>query len=105
MVNDTGSRVTLVGWSLGGVIAREFARQHPEAARHVINYGTPVVVGPRFTAARAPTVRSERRCRAVAERLDVESPIQMRPTVVFTVGTGSCPGRRASTDSRRTPNT
>jgi pimeloyl-ACP methyl ester carboxylesterase len=104
MVNDSGSRVTLGGWSLGGVVAREFARQHPEAARHAINYGTPVVLGPRFTAlARLRSAASV--VAAVAERLDVESPTQMTPAVVSPVGTGSCPAGRASTDSRRTPNT
>ena len=45
-----GPSVSLVGWSLGGVIAREVARREPDAVRRVITYGTPVVGGPRFTA-------------------------------------------------------
>lgn len=82
---DGGSPVSLVGWSLGGVIAREVARRHPEAVRRVITYGTPVVGGPRFTAvARAYGPGRDGAARVVAERLDPESPIQVPLTVVFT---------------------
>jgi pimeloyl-ACP methyl ester carboxylesterase len=33
--------LSLVGWSLGGVFARQLARQHPEAVRQVITLGSP----------------------------------------------------------------
>lgn len=36
-------RVSLVGWSLGGLVAREFARRHPGRVRRVITLGSPVV--------------------------------------------------------------
>ncbi len=36
-----GRRVSLVGWSLGGVYARELARRHPESVRQVITLGSP----------------------------------------------------------------
>jgi len=36
-----GVRVSLVGWSLGGIYARELARLHPEAVRQVITLGSP----------------------------------------------------------------
>jgi pimeloyl-ACP methyl ester carboxylesterase len=42
--------VVLVGWSLGGYIAREYARVHPQHVRKVITLGTPVIGGPRYTA-------------------------------------------------------
>lgn len=42
--------VVLVGWSLGGYIAREYARTHPAHVRKVITLGSPVVGGPRYTA-------------------------------------------------------
>jgi len=45
------STVAIVGWSLGGVIARELARRHPELVRSVVTLGTPVVGGARYTAA------------------------------------------------------
>ncbi len=45
-----GQAVTLIGWSLGGVIARETARLHPEVVREVITMGTPIVGGPKYTA-------------------------------------------------------
>jgi pimeloyl-ACP methyl ester carboxylesterase len=41
-------RVSLVGWSLGGVIARETARSRPEIVECVITFGTPLW-GPRHT--------------------------------------------------------
>jgi pimeloyl-ACP methyl ester carboxylesterase len=48
---ETGRRVGLVGWSLGGVIAREVAREVPEHVSCVITYGTPIVGGPMHTVA------------------------------------------------------
>jgi pimeloyl-ACP methyl ester carboxylesterase len=42
--------VTLIGWSLGGVIARETARLYPDTVREVITMGTPIVGGPKYTA-------------------------------------------------------
>lgn len=41
--------VALIGWSLGGVFAREVARDHPEWVSQVVTLATPVVGGPRFT--------------------------------------------------------
>lgn len=38
----TGRKVSLVGWSLGGLLARELAKIHPEAVRQVISLGSPI---------------------------------------------------------------
>ena len=45
-----GEPVVLVGWSLGGYIAREYAREHPEGIRKIVTLGSPVIGGPRYTA-------------------------------------------------------
>lgn len=39
-----GQRVSLVGWSLGGIYARELAKRTPDLVRQVITLGTPLVV-------------------------------------------------------------
>ncbi|WP_367129839.1 esterase/lipase family protein [Saccharothrix sp. HUAS TT1] len=36
-----GGKVSLVGWSLGGIFARELARDHPGMVRQVITLGSP----------------------------------------------------------------
>ncbi len=46
-----GVSVTLIGWSLGGVVAREAARLFEPHVREVITLGTPIVGGPKYTAA------------------------------------------------------
>jgi pimeloyl-ACP methyl ester carboxylesterase len=46
-----GSKVSLVGWSLGGVYAREMAKELPKLARCVITLGTPFAGHPRTTNA------------------------------------------------------
>ncbi|GAB2969940.1 alpha/beta fold hydrolase [Nocardioides montaniterrae] len=38
---DTGRPVTVIGHSLGGIFARELARQHPDQVRQVITLGSP----------------------------------------------------------------
>jgi len=42
--------VRLVGWSLGGVLAREAAREEPRLVERVVTLGSPVVGGPKYTA-------------------------------------------------------
>jgi pimeloyl-ACP methyl ester carboxylesterase len=37
----TGRPVSLIGWSLGGIYAREMARRHPRQVRQVITLGSP----------------------------------------------------------------
>lgn len=49
--HPAGPPVVLVGWSLGGVIAREVAREMPERVALVVTLGSPVVGGPKYTAA------------------------------------------------------
>ena len=44
------SQFTLIGWSLGGVIAREMARLNPELVTEVVTLGSPITGGPVYTA-------------------------------------------------------
>ena len=46
-----GRKVSLVGWSLGGVYARMLANRMPERVRSVITLGSPFVGSPRATNA------------------------------------------------------
>ena len=39
--NETGAKVSLVGWSLGGIFARDLALNMPDAVRCVITLGSP----------------------------------------------------------------
>lgn len=47
--DETGRPVSLVGWSLGGYLAREVARDHPDRVRQVVTLGSPVIGGPKYT--------------------------------------------------------
>lgn len=40
--HETGRKVSIVGWSLGGVFARELAKMQPDAVRQVISLGSPI---------------------------------------------------------------
>ena len=44
---NLGDPVTLIGWSLGGLIAREFAKHAPHRVAKVITLGSPFSGGPR----------------------------------------------------------
>ena len=49
--NTTDGPVSLIGWSLGGVVARLIARHRPHRVQQIITLGTPVEGGPKYTAA------------------------------------------------------
>jgi pimeloyl-ACP methyl ester carboxylesterase len=51
-LNDThGAKVSLVGWSLGGLYARQLAKMMPDRVRGVITLGSPFASGPKATNA------------------------------------------------------
>jgi pimeloyl-ACP methyl ester carboxylesterase len=52
-----GKAVGLIGWSLGGYLAREVARDRPALVERVITLGAPVVGGPSYTASAPGYVR------------------------------------------------
>lgn len=76
--------VHLVGWSLGGVIAREVAREVPEAVAQVVTYGTPVVGGPSHTVvARYYGAEESQRVAELSERHDRANPLRVPVTAIF----------------------
>lgn len=81
---DQHGPVSLVGWSLGGVVAREVAREHPEAVRRLITYGTPVIGGPTFTAGAAYGPEECARITDLTEELDRTRPITVPVTTIYT---------------------
>jgi pimeloyl-ACP methyl ester carboxylesterase len=46
LASATGRKVSLVGWSLGGVMAREAARRGPKNVRQVVTMGSPFCGNP-----------------------------------------------------------
>jgi len=48
---DSGQPVSLIGWSLGGMYARELSKLAPKTVRNVITLGTPFAQSPRSTNA------------------------------------------------------
>jgi len=81
---DAGARVAIVGWSLGGVIAREVARLAPDAVSHVVTYGTPAVGGPTYTLGAAEWGAEVcARDAAGAAHRDATDPIRVPVTAVF----------------------
>lgn len=80
-----GECVVLVGWSLGGYIAREYAREHPHEVRRVVTLGSPVIGGPRYTAT-AEWYRSQGHDlveieRAIADRYS--TPLRVPVTAIY----------------------
>ncbi len=49
IVARDGEPVTLIGWSQGGVIAREIAKRRPELVRQIITLGSPIADAPEAT--------------------------------------------------------
>jgi hypothetical protein len=50
VADESAAKVRLVGWSLGGYLVREAARERPDLVDRVITLGAPVVGGPSYTA-------------------------------------------------------
>jgi pimeloyl-ACP methyl ester carboxylesterase len=77
-----GTRVRLIGWSLGGYLVREAARERPDLVERVITLGAPIVGGPKYTASAPMYVRKGYDLEEIAamvrerERTPITVPIQ-----------------------------
>lgn len=90
LAKRSGRPVHLIGWSLGGTIAREVARIRPRSVAQVITYGTPVIGGPTYTVGARSYGKEEcQRISNVIDELDRESPIQVPITAIFTRNDGT----------------
>jgi hypothetical protein len=77
--------VTLVGCSLGGVIAREVARARPEHVRSVVTYGSPVLGGSTHTIVyRMFDADEVMQFAARLAQLDRERPVSVPVTSIYT---------------------
>lgn len=82
---EAAQPVVLLGWSLGGVVAREVARTVPDRVAKVITYGSPVVGGPSHTiAASSYGVAECLRIEELAARLDAATPLTVPVTAIYT---------------------
>ena len=88
-------RVSIVGWSLGGIYARELARRHPHTVRQVITLGSPfrLMEGDRTSASAiadrmAKNFSAEFTGLAVAE--NDKPPLPVPSTAIYSRTDGVC---------------
>lgn len=81
---DSTEEVTLVGWSLGGVVAREVARMMPDRVSSVFTLGSPLK-GPEYTVVGTSIYGEEtsQEIKSTLEELDRTDPIQVPMSIVF----------------------
>jgi dienelactone hydrolase len=91
LAGRSGAPVSIIGWSLGGIYAREMAREYPELTRQVITLGSPFAL-PESGHTRADGVylrRSRQHARnRVPTREQVARPIGVPSTAVYSRNDG-----------------
>jgi pimeloyl-ACP methyl ester carboxylesterase len=86
---DAGRKVSLVGWSLGGLYARELAKLAPDAVRCVVTLGSPFAGPPRANRAwRLFEQLNRRRPNAPPTRHDLQAPPPVPTTSIFSRSDG-----------------
>jgi pimeloyl-ACP methyl ester carboxylesterase len=93
-LNDThGRKVSLVGWSLGGLYARQLAKMMPKRVRQVITLGSPFASNPKATNAwRVYEMASGRRAEEEDSRFGgtLASAPPVPTTAIFSRSDGIC---------------
>jgi esterase/lipase len=73
-------KILIIGWSLGGLLARELARGMPECTQAVITLGTPVFGGPKYTIFGESFVKSQEELQAIMKTINdrYDEPIKVK---------------------------
>jgi pimeloyl-ACP methyl ester carboxylesterase len=99
LADENGQRVRLIGWSLGGVIAREVAREEPDMVERVITLGSPVCGGYKYTAARYWYSLTRFDLEADAAEIDERNRVLLRvPVTAICASWDGIVSRKASFD-------
>ncbi|MEL6257805.1 MAG: alpha/beta hydrolase [Pseudomonadota bacterium] len=88
---ESGGPVSLVGWSLGGIFARELAKRAPEKTRFVITLGSPISLAKSQARSRRlfEAVNGEFAADDLEDRFgDLEDAPEAPTTSIFTRGDG-----------------
>jgi pimeloyl-ACP methyl ester carboxylesterase len=81
---STGRKVSLIGWSLGGVYARELAKELPDMVRGVITLGTPFAGSHKATNAwRVYQLTSGRNVERESENYDLPTAPTVPTTSIY----------------------
>jgi pimeloyl-ACP methyl ester carboxylesterase len=86
LASETGRPISVIGWSLGGIYAREMARRHPDLVRRVITLGSPFALtdSRQSHADRAYQRRAQLHASGrVPTREQVREPIAVPSTAVY----------------------
>jgi pimeloyl-ACP methyl ester carboxylesterase len=86
LARSTGGPVSVIGWSLGGIYARELARDHPGQVRRVITLGCPfALTDPRQSRADGVYRRHsfEHAGTRIPTREQIAEPITVPSTAVY----------------------
>lgn len=86
LVKKTGRPVSLIGWSLGGIYARELARREPWQVRQVITLGSPFALTDARQSRAELAFRRRARLHAtegVPDREQLSQPISVPSTAVY----------------------
>jgi pimeloyl-ACP methyl ester carboxylesterase len=96
-LNETqGRKVSLIGWSLGGLYARQLAKMFPDRVRSVITLGSPFASSPKSTNAwRVYEMASGRPAEKEDPRFggDLASPPPVPTTAIYSRTDGICAWR------------
>ncbi len=85
----SGRKVSLIGWSLGGVYARELAKLMPDQVRCVLTLGTPFAGSPRSTHAwRLYEMASGRDSHREAQNYDLPAAPPVPTTSIYSRSDG-----------------
>jgi pimeloyl-ACP methyl ester carboxylesterase len=103
----SGRKISLIGWSLGGVYARELAKEMPDKVRGVITLGTPFAGTPRSTNAwRIYELTSGRNIEREAENFDLPAAPPVPTTSIYSRTDGIVAWQGSiQQPSRKNPNT
>ena len=87
LAERTDGPVSVIGWSMGGIFARQLALRHPDLVRQVITLGSPIGIahGHRTRADRTFALLSARHAstREVLDRTSLAAPVPVPSTALY----------------------
>jgi pimeloyl-ACP methyl ester carboxylesterase len=97
-LTSAGARISIVGWSLGGIFARELGRTYPESIRSIVTLGSPFRLtggdrdmSPASAAYEAMAVLHSERAKALEVDEDDRPALTVPVTNIFSRSDGVVP--------------